>query len=81
MEWLVRTKKTRGPKSKLDDGQMSQLLRLVAGNDPRQLSFGLALWTRGMIQELIFRQLGVRHAVINVTNVLAKLGLSPQRPL
>jgi transposase len=77
----LRTKKTRGPKSKLDDGQMSQLLRLIAGNDPRQLSFGLALWTRGMIQELIFRQFGVRLSVVSVGNVLAKLGLSPQRPL
>jgi transposase len=77
----LRTKKTRGPKSKLDDGQMSQLLRLIAGNDPRQLSFGLALWTRGMIRELIFCQFGVRLSVVSVGNVLAKLGLSPQRPL
>lgn len=77
----LRTKKTRGPKSRLDDGQMSQLLRLIVGNDPRQLSFGLALWTRGMIQELIFRQFGVRLSVVSVGNVLAKLGLSPQRPL
>ena len=28
----LRTKKTRGPKSKLDDGQMSQLYRLVVDN-------------------------------------------------
>jgi transposase len=77
----LRTKKTRGPKSKLDDGQMSQLYRLIAGNDPRQLSFGLALWTRGMIQELIFRQFGVRLSIISVGNVLGKLGMSPQRPL
>ena len=77
----LRTKKTRGPKSKLDDGQMSQLYRLIAGRDPRQLSFGLALWTRGMIQELIFRQFGVRLSTVSVGNVLAKLGMSPQRPL
>jgi transposase len=77
----LRTKKTRGPKSKLSDGQLSQLYRLVVGNDPRQLSFGLALWTRGMIQELIFRQFGVRLSLVSVGNVLANLGLSPQRPL
>jgi transposase len=77
----LRTKKTRGPDSKLSDGQMSQLYRLVAGNDPRQLSFGLALWTRGMIQELIFRQFGVRLSLVSVGNVLGKLGMSPQRPL
>jgi transposase len=77
----LRTKKTRGPKSRLSDGQLSQLYRLVVGNDPRQLSFGLALWTRGMIQELIFRQFGVRLSLVSVGNVLANLGLSPQRPL
>lgn len=77
----LRTKKTRGPASKMTDGQMSQLYRLIAGNDPRQLSFGLALWTRGMIQELIFRQFGIRLSIVSVGNVLRKLGMSPQRPL
>jgi len=77
----LRTKKTRGPKSKLSDSQLSQLYRLVVGNDPRQLSFGLALWTRGMIQELIFRQFRVRLSLVSVGNVLANLGLSQQRPL
>lgn len=80
-EDALRTKKTRGPKSKLNDGQMSQLYRLVADNDPRQLSFGLALWTRGMIQELILRQFGIRLSLVTVGNILAKLGMSPQRPL
>src|SRR5215469_1898440 len=77
----LRTKKTRGPKSKLDEGQLSQLYRLIVGTDPRQLSFGLALWTRGMIQELIFRQFGVRLSLVSVGRALAGLGLSPQRPL
>lgn len=77
----LRTKKTRGPKSRLDDGQMSQLHRLITGNDPRQLSFGLALWTRGMIRELIIRQFGVTLSLASVGNVLERLGMSPQRPL
>ena len=77
----LKTKKTRGPKSKLDDGQMSQLYRLIVGSDPRQLSFGMALWTRGMIQELILGQFGIRLSIVSVGNVLARLGMSPQRPL
>jgi transposase len=77
----LRTKKTRGPESKLSDGQMSQLYRLIVGNDPRQLSFGLALWTREMIQELILRQFGIRLSRVSVGNVLARMGMSPQRPL
>jgi transposase len=71
----LRTKKTRGPKARLDGGQMSQLYRLIAGNDPRQLSFGLALWTRGMVRELIFRQFGVRLSVASVGSVLGRLGM------
>ena len=77
----LRTKKTRGPKSKLDDGQMSRLYRLVVDCDPRQLSFGLALWTREMVQELILQQFGIRLSRVSVGNVLSKLGMSPQRPL
>lgn len=80
-EDALRTKKTRGPQAKISDGQLSQLYRLIVGNDPRQLSFGLALWTRGMIQELIFRQFGIRLSLASVGNVLHKLGMSPQRPL
>ena len=34
-----------------------------------------------MIQELIFRQFGMRLSVVSVGNVLGKLGMSPQRPL
>lgn len=77
----LRTKKIRGPKSKLDDEQMSQLYELIAGSDPRQLSFGLALWTRGMVQTLILRQFGIRLSIVAVGNILRKLGMSPQRPL
>ena len=34
-----------------------------------------------MIQELIFRQFGIRLSIVSVGNVLARLGMSPQRPL
>lgn len=77
----LKTKKTRGPEFKLSDGQMSQLYRLIADNDPRQLSFERALWTREMIQELILRQFGIRLSRVSVGNVLARIGMSPQRPL
>lgn len=77
----LRTKKTRGPDSKLSAGQMALLFSLIVDHDPRQLSFGLALWTREMIAELIWRQFGIRLSVASVGNALRKLGLSPQRPL
>jgi transposase len=77
----LRTKKTRGPDSKLTSEQMSSLYVLLVGCDPRQLSFGLALWTRKMIQELIWRRFGVRLSIASVGRVLHQLGMSPQKPL
>lgn len=77
----LRTKKTRGPAARLDEEQLRRLYRLVAGSDPRQLSFGLALWTRGMIAELIRREFAVTLSLVTVGRVLGRLGMSPQRPL
>jgi transposase len=77
----LKTKKTRGPDAKLNANQMSSLYALLVGSDPRQLSFGLALWTRIMVQELIWKRFGIRLSVASVGRVLHQLGMSPQKPL
>jgi transposase len=59
----------------------ARLYGLVVGNDPRQLRFAFALWTRAMVRELIRREFGVRLSEVSVGRRLRKLGLSPQRPL
>lgn len=60
--------------------QMRRLWTLVVGTDPRQLQFDFALWTREMVRELIRREFGVGLSVVSVGRLLAKMGLSPQRP-
>ncbi len=77
----LRTKPTPGPKPRLTDGQMSRLQRIIIGNNPQQLDFGPALWTREIVRELILRLFGVELSLVSVGNVLARLGMSPQRPL
>ncbi|MEV0597609.1 IS630 family transposase [Nonomuraea cavernae] len=77
----LRTKKTRGPDAKLGADEMSSLYALLVGCDPRQLSFGLALWTRTMVQELIRQRFGVKLSLASVGRVLGRLGMSPQKPL
>jgi transposase len=77
----LRTKKTRGPDARLSDDQMRDLYALLVGSNPQQLSFGLALWTRAMVGELIWRRFRVRLSVVSVGRVLHRLGMSPQRPL
>jgi transposase len=75
------TKPTPGPRPRLDDGQLARLRGIIAGRNPQQLDFGPALWTREIIRELISRLFGVQLSLASVGSVLAKLGLSPQRPL
>ena len=65
----------------LPDRQMLELRAIIIGADPRQLSFGMALWTREMIGELIRRRFGVALSKVTVGRILKKLGMSPQRPL
>lgn len=70
-----------GRPTSLSDRQMLELRALIVGNDPRQLSFGLALWTREMIGELIRQRYRVTLSRVTVGRILKKLGMSPQRPL
>lgn len=60
---------------------MIQLYSLIVGRDPRQFSFGVVLWTRKLIAELIVQRFGVRLSLRTVGPILKKLGMSPQRPL
>ncbi|MGW4666398.1 IS630 family transposase [Streptosporangium sandarakinum] len=77
----LRTKRTRGPAAKLTDAQLAHLYTLIVGTDPRRLSFRFALWTRAMVAELIRREFKVKLSPVSVGRVLARLGMSPQRPL
>ena len=70
-----------GRPPKLGGPQLSRLYALIAGQDPRQMQFEFALWTREMIREVIRREFGVALSVVSVGRLLRKLGMSPQRPL
>lgn len=77
----LKVKTPPGPTPKLTDRQMAQLRGIVIGQDPRQLQFEFALWTRDMVRELIKRKFGVEFTPQGVGKLLHRLGLSPQRPL
>ena len=65
----------------LSEEQLGELYTLVAENDPRQLGFDFALWTREMVRVLIEQRFAVRLAVTSVGRILEGLGLSAQKPL
>ena len=70
-----------GRPSKLGPKEMQRLVRTITSKNPLQLRFPFALWTRAMIQELIWREFGVSLSESAVGRMLRRLGLSPQRPL
>lgn len=76
----LRSRKAPGKTPKLAGKQLQKIYKLVVGNNPQQLKFEFALWTRAMIKELILREFKVNLSEVSVGRLLKKLGLSPQRP-
>ena len=77
---LRSTPATGRPRS-LTPAQEKQVFRWINGRDPRQYGLDFGLWTRRVVAELIEKKFGVRLGVTAVGELLAKLGLTPQKPL
>ncbi|MEE9279078.1 MAG: IS630 family transposase [Myxococcota bacterium] len=77
----LRAKRATGRPPKLNGKQLKWLYNTITQKHPLQLKFEFALWTRGMIREVIRKQFGVRLSKVSVGRLLKKLGLTPQRPL
>jgi transposase len=54
---------------------MQRLVRTITSKNPLQLRCRFALWTRSMIQELIWREFGVSLSQSAVGRMLRRLGL------
>ena len=77
---LRSTKATGRPRS-LTPKQESQVFRWVNGRDPRQYGLDFGLWTRMVVAELIEKKFGIALGLTAVGELLAKQGLTPQKPL
>ena len=71
---------TGRPRS-LTPRQEQQVFRWVNGRDPRQYGLDFGLWTRSVVADLIAQKFYVRLGLTAVGELLAKLGLTPQKPL
>lgn len=71
---------TGRPRS-LTPQQEKQVFRWVNGKDPRQYGLDFGLWTRRVVADLIERKFAIRLGVTAVGELLAELGLTPQKPL
>ncbi len=57
------------------------MFRWVNGKNPRQYGFDFGLWTRQIVRELIAQRFGVTLSLASVGALLARVGLTPQKPL
>ena len=77
---LSSTRGTGRPRS-LTAAQERQVFRWINGRDPRQYGLDFGLWTRAIVAQLIEKKFGIELGVTSVGSLLAKLQLTPQKPL
>src|ERR1700760_2176348 len=77
----LRSRPATGRPRSLTPGQEQQVFRWINGRDPRQYGLDFGLWTRSVVADLIERKFNIRLGVTAVGALLAKLGLTPQKPL
>jgi len=77
----LRSSKAPGRPRTLTPRQEQQVFRWVNGKDPRQYGLDFGLWTRSIVANLIEQKFGIQLGQTAVGELLAKLGLTPQKPL
>jgi len=77
----LRARRATGRPRSLTLRQEQQVFHWVNGKDPRQYGLDFGLWTRRVVVDLINRKFGIRLGLTAVGELLAKLGLTPQKPL
>jgi len=80
MEALVESI-AQGAECKLDEKQQQKVKRWIVGKDPRQYGLDYGLWSRRIVRELIQEKFGVELGLTAVGRLLARLEITPQKPL
>ncbi|MFT4196300.1 MAG: IS630 family transposase, partial [Pseudoxanthomonas sp.] len=73
--------KAKGRTRKLTPTQEQQVFAWVNGKNPRQYGFDFGLWTRQIVRELVLQKFGVTLSLASIGALLARVGLTPQKPL
>jgi transposase len=77
----LRSTKATGRPRTLTPRQEGQVFRWINGRDPRQYGLDFGLWTRAVVAELVEKKFGAKLGLTAVGELLARLGLTPQKPL
>lgn len=78
---MLRSTKGTGRPRKLTPAQEAQVFRWVNGKRPDQYGFDFGLWTRQIVQELLQSRFEVSLSLASIGALLARLGLTAQKPL
>jgi transposase len=77
----LHAKPATGRPRSLTPEQEKRVFRWINGRDPRQYGLDFGLWTRSVVATLIERKFGICLGLTAVGALLAKPGLTPQKPL
>jgi transposase len=77
----LAARKGSGRPRKLTPAQERQVFRWINGKNPMQYGFDFGLWTRQIVRELLEMKFGVVLSLASVGALLARLGLTVQKPL
>lgn len=80
-EGALAARKHPGRPTTLTEKQMQTVRTWICGKDPRQYAFDFGLWTRKIVAKLIEQKFGRTLGVTAVGRLLAKLNITPQKPL
>lgn len=78
---VLRSTKGTGRPRKMAAAQEAQVFRWINGKNPMQYGFDFGLWTRQIVQELVLQRFDVSLSLASVGAMLARLGLTAQKPL
>ena len=79
-EAALKASKAPGPERKLTEKQFARIRKIIIGKDPRQLNFGVALWSLPVVKDLIEKLFNITVHAATVSRYLHLLGLTPQKP-
>src|SRR5580704_11031225 len=77
----LRSRPATGRPRSLTPRQEQQVFRWINGQDPRQYGLDFGLWARSVVAALIERKFDIRLGLTAIGELLARLNLTPQKPL
>jgi len=77
----LQARKAPGRPRTLTAPQERQVFRWINGNNPMQYGSDFGLWTRKIVRDLVQREFDHTLSLASIGAMLARLNLTPQKPL